>query len=383
MFKKQIKVYAASLLFLIPLQANALPEFITKAPHAIAIDYNTKKPVLEKAADEQMIPSSMTKLMTTYILFDKLKKGQISIQDKFLVSEKAWRMGGSKMFVKVNDYVTVEELIRGIIIQSGNDACIVVAEGISGSEQIFADEMNATARVLGLTGSHFKNSTGWPEEGHYVTARDLAILGMHIISDFPEYYHYFKENMYVYNGIKQYNRNTLIGKNPEVDGLKTGHTEDGGYGMVVSGVQQTMGGGERRVVVVVNGLANEKEREAEADRVYTHAQRDFRHVLFYKKGEQVETANVWLGEETTVPLVANENILMTLSRVNSDLLQVSVEHEGPVTAPIIAGQQIGNLHIAKPEEVDIRIPLYAGKDVGKMSLYNRIITAFKYYTVGN
>ena len=218
--------------------------------------------------------------MTLYILFDKVKKGKYSLEDKFLVSEKAWKKGGSKMFVEVGKQVKIEDLIRGIIVQSGNDACIVVAEAISGSEEIFADEMNYYGKKMGLQGSNFMNSTGWPDEEHYMTARDLAILTAHLIRDFPDYYHYFAETEFEFSGIKQHNRNRLLKRNSEIDGLKTGHTEDGGYGISVSGINDN----NRRIISVVNGLDNSKERETEAERLYFHAMRDFNLVKFFGEG---------------------------------------------------------------------------------------------------
>lgn len=360
--------------------AAAMPEFSTRAPYAVAMDYNTGAVLFDKKAREPMHPSSMTKLMTLYILFDRIKKGELSLETKLPVSENAWRKGGSKMFVKVGSEVSVVDLIRGIAVQSGNDACIVVAEAISGTEEAFAEEMNRTAQRLGMTGSYFKNSTGWPDPEHYMTAYDLAIITSHLLSDFRDYYHYFSEKSFTYNGIKQYNRNTLVGKQGEIDGLKTGHTEDGGYGIVISGVEHS--NSPRRTIVVVNGLASEKEREIESYMLFNYVMRSFRNILFYEKGEEVAEAEVWMGEEEKVPLVSGDNIVFTLSRVEPDKLEVKVVYDGPLQAPIVKGDKVAEIHISKPGEAEGVFPLYAGKDVEEKSFFGRIGASAEYYFSG-
>lgn len=357
--------------------AHAKPEFSSKAPQSIAIDYTTGAILFDQNSKEQMAPSSMTKLMTLYILFDKLKKGELSLEDKLEVSEKAWKKGGSKMFVKVGSNVLVEDLLRGIVVQSGNDACIVVAEGISGSEGAFADEMNYYGQKIGLTGSNFRNSTGWPDDEHYMTSRDLAVLTVRLINDFPEYYHYFNEQEYTYNGIKQYNRNTLLRRNNEIDGLKTGHTEAGGYGIVISGRRGV--NKQRRVVVVVNGLGSEKERINEANRVYEHVMRDYNQVLFFAAGEEVGKAKVWFGDQEEVSLVSNKDIIETLSRFDKDKLEVRLEYDEPIPAPIKKGDEIAKLYIKKTDEVDEVVPLYAGEDVEELSGFGRISAVIDHY----
>ncbi|MBN9543690.1 MAG: D-alanyl-D-alanine carboxypeptidase, partial [Alphaproteobacteria bacterium] len=223
----------------------------TKAPHAILVDYDTDTVIFEKEADVPTVPSSMSKLMTVYVIFDKLKKGELKLNERFLVSENAWRKQGSKMFLHVGSSVTLEDLIKGIIIQSGNDACITAAEGIAGTEEEFVNILNEKAKELGLTNSHFVNSTGWPDDNHKMSMRDLSILSKHLINDFPEYYSYFAEREFVYNNIKQQNRNLSLNRFNGVDGLKTGHTDAGGYGIAMSAQQKN-----RRLIVVVNGLSS-------------------------------------------------------------------------------------------------------------------------------
>src|SRR6201996_746182 len=233
----------------------------TLARWAFIQDFNSGTALLEKNADAQMPPSSMTKLMTIYLVYERLKQGKLKLDDQLLVSEKAWRMGGSKMFVQVGTQVAVEDLIRGLIVDSGNDACLVLAEGIAGSEEQFVEMMNAKAKLFGMTNTHYQNCTGWPDPDQYMSARDIATLAHHIIADFPQYYHYDSEKTFKYNNIEQGNRNPLVQKGT-ADGLKTGHTEAGGYGLVASAKR-----GERRVIVVLNGLDSMHQRAEEGERL--------------------------------------------------------------------------------------------------------------------
>ena len=375
------KFFLFLILFSIPLSANAVPEFSTEAKQAFIYDYETGKVLFEKDSKVQMVPSSMTKLMTLYILFDRLKDGKIKLDTQFSVSERAWRMGGSKMFVEIGKTIGVEDLIRGIVVQSGNDACVVVAEGISGTEEAFAEEMNFYAKKLGLTGSNFRNSTGWPDDNHYMTASDLGILSEKLIRDMGEYYHYFSETVYVHHGITQHNRNTLLGKVAGIDGLKTGHTEAGGYGIAISG-KVGLDNNSRRVIVVVNGLNNEKHRESEANRLYQYAIREFSNVRFFNEGEKVADIDVWFGKEKTVPAVVTKDIVHTLSHYDRDKLEVTVEYNSPIAAPIVKGQELGKLYIKKPGEVDETIAIVAGADAEKLSFIKRIFASFDYYFSG-
>ncbi|MHA1113777.1 MAG: D-alanyl-D-alanine carboxypeptidase family protein [Alphaproteobacteria bacterium] len=344
----------------------------TKAKQAILIDATTGAVLLEKDADTPMPPSSMSKMMTIYLLFDALKSGSLSLDDTFAVSRRAWRWGGSKMWVLVDTRVRVEDLIRGIIIHSGNDASIVVAEGLAGSEEAFADMMNERARAIGLENSNFRNATGWPAEGQYVTARDLAQLALRTIRDFPEYYRYYAEKNFTYNNIRQGNRNPLLYQNLSADGLKTGHTEAAGYGLTSSAARNG-----RRLILVVNGLTSERERSRESARLLDWGYREFDNYPLFAAGETVEEAGVWLGRAETVPLVIDRDVVVTLPRRARRNMKVAVVYEGPVPAPIAKGTQIANLRISAPGRETIELPLNAGADVEQLGFAGRLGAAFK------
>ena len=327
----------------------------TPARHAVMIDMSTDTIVLEKDADVPMPPASMSKLMTIYMVFDRLKSGRLSLEDKFLVSRKAWRKGGSKMFVMVNTRVSVKDLLRGIIVQSGNDACIVIAEGIAGSEDAFAELMTKKAREIGLTNSSFKNATGWPAEGHVMSARDIATLSMKLIRDFPEYYPIFAETSFTFSGIKQGNRNPLLYKDFGADGLKTGHTEDSGYGLASSAERNG-----RRLVLVVNGLPSMRARSSESARLLEWGFRETATYSLFKKGEPVETAAVWLGDQPTVNMLTGSDVALTL----------------------VAGAPLGRIEIAAPGKEKITVPLLAANDVGGLGTWGRVNAAAQYLLWG-
>lgn len=359
-----------AMLLAVPLRAGALE---TAGRQAIIVDYQTGTVLFEKNADEPMAPASMSKLMTVYLVFEQLKSGRISMEDTLPVSEKAWRKGGSKMFVEVNSQVKIADLLRGIIVQSGNDACIVVAEGLAGSVPAFAELMNKKARELGLTGSHFVNASGWPDPDQKMTARDLAVLAKRIIQDFPEYYEIFSEKEFTYNGIRQGNRNPLLYRNMGADGLKTGHTEESGYGLTASAERNG-----RRVILVVHGLGGMQERADESARLIEWAFREFANYEFVKAGETIGTAPVWLGESETVPLVVEEDLTVTLPRGDRDKVRVVARFDGPVPAPIEAGQVIGELEISAPGIEPRVVPLLAGAPVERLGPGGRIIASFRH-----
>jgi D-alanyl-D-alanine carboxypeptidase (penicillin-binding protein 5/6) len=359
-----------AMLLAVPLRAGALE---TAGRQAIIVDYQTGTVLFEKNADEPMAPASMSKLMTVYLVFEQLKSGRISMEDTLPVSEKAWRKGGSKMFVEVNSQVKIADLLRGIIVQSGNDACIVVAEGLAGSVPAFAELMNKKARELGLTGSHFVNASGWPDPEQKMTARDLAVLAKRIIQDFPEYYEIFSEKEFTYNGIRQGNRNPLLYRNMGADGLKTGHTEESGYGLTASAERNG-----RRVILVVHGLGGMQERADESARLIEWAFREFANYEFVKAGETIATAPVWLGESETVPLVVEEDLTVTLPRGDRDKVRVVARFDGPVPAPIEAGQVIGELEISAPGIEPRVVPLLAGAPVERLGPGGRIIASFRH-----
>jgi D-alanyl-D-alanine carboxypeptidase (penicillin-binding protein 5/6) len=339
----------------------------TIARQAILIDFDTDAVLLSKSADERMPPSSMSKLMTMYVVFDLLKAGRLRLDQTMPVSERAWRMGGSKMFVQIGTQVSVENLARGVIVQSGNDACIVLAEGISGSEAQFAELMNETARRIGLRNSNFRNSTGWPDPEHRMTARDLATLARRIIVDHPEYYRFYNERSFRWNDITQENRNPTLSRVPGADGLKTGHTEEAGYGLTAS----VMRGG-RRLILVINGLPTMRARAEESERLLEWGFREFDNVVLFRAAETVEEVPVYLGERPTVPLVAGRDLIVTLPRQWRRGINARVRYDSPVPAPVAKGQEIGRLMISGQGVPEMDVALIAGADVDRLGLFPRI-----------
>jgi D-alanyl-D-alanine carboxypeptidase (penicillin-binding protein 5/6) len=362
----------------------------TVARWACVIDFDSGQVLLEKAADERMPPSSLTKMMTAYIVFSMLASGRIKLDQTMPVSEKAWRMQGSKMFVPLGEAVPVQALIQGMLIQSGNDACIVLAEGVSGSEEQFVTLMNDTAAKLGMANTHFMNCTGWPAENHYMSARDTSTIGMHLIRDFPQYYHFFSETSFAFNKINQGNRNVLVDKGL-ADGLKTGHTDAGGFGLCASSKRDG-----RRVIMTINGTASSNIRAHEGERLMAWAFANFEMAVIARKGQVIEQAPVWLGQAATVPLVASRDVTFLLPHGWQSRVRVAVDYPSPVTAPVLAGQAIGQLSItlpaaptasgaavpgagvpaagapATPQATVINVPLIAGNAVGKLGFGGRV-----------
>ncbi len=357
-----------------PHLANALE---TKAREALLIDLETGAPLLEKDADTPMPPASMSKIMTVFMVFERLKDGRLSLDDELPVSEKAWKMGGSKMFVRVNTKVRVEDLLRGVIVQSGNDACIVLAEGLAGTEEAFAEAMTQRAREIGLTNSNFVNATGWPDPNQWMTPRDLATLATRIIEMFPEYYRYFSETEFTWSDIRQSNRNPLLFKSVGADGLKTGHTEEAGYGLTASAVQ-----GDRRLVLVLNGMSSQRERAEESTRILAWGFREFENYSLVKQGEAVDDALVWLGDKSSVPLVAPDGLTVTLSRAARSKMKVKLVYDSPVPAPIEAGQVIAKLVVTAPDTTPVEIPLQAGEAVERLGMFGRLTAAVQYLIFG-
>lgn len=349
----------------------------TQAAQAFLMDFDTGAVLLDKNADQLMPPSSMSKLMTAYMVFERIDDGRLSLDDKLTVSEKAWRKGGSKMFVEVGNQVRVEDLLRGVIVQSGNDACIVLAEGLAGSEEAFAEQMTERAREMGMEKSTFRNSTGWPDPEHLMTARELAILAKRIILDHPQHYHYYAEKEFTWNGIRQGNRNPLLYRNIGADGLKTGHTEDAGYGLTASAVQNG-----RRLILVVNGLPSMQARADESDRLMSWGFREFDNYALFKAGDVVDEAPVWLGAEETVPLVIAEDLKVTLPRADRNGMQVAVVYDSPIPAPVPAGQEIAKLRVTWPGGVPVEVPLQAGKEVEQLGAFGRIAASIKFLVLG-
>lgn len=351
--------------------------FDTKAKQALLMEESTGSVLFAREAETKMFPSSMTKMMTAYLVLEQMKKGALTLKDEFVISEAAWRMQGSKMFVPLGERVSLEDLLRGIIIQSGNDACVAVAEGLAGSEENFARHMNAKARELGMTGSNFVNSTGWPDPNHYTTAKDLAILAQRLHADFPEYFHYWAEKNFTYHGIKQYNRNLLLGE-MGVDGLKTGHTEAAGYGITVSS-QQPDG---RRLVVVVNGLGSEKERAEEARKLLQHGIHGFERVTLATPGQKIEQARTWFAESPTVGLTVKAPVQFTLPKFGKKEIAIKAKVMEPLPAPLAKGAEAGKLEVSIAGEALQTFPLYTMEAVQPLSAGQRFIPSIKYRLFG-
>ncbi|MCB2102276.1 MAG: D-alanyl-D-alanine carboxypeptidase [Rhodobacterales bacterium] len=354
----------------------------TPAREALLIDTRTGAVLLEKNAHDRMPPASMSKLMTVYMVMDELKEGRLSLDDTLPVSENAWEKGGFKsgsstMALEPNTRVRVEDLLRGIIVQSGNDACIVAAEALSGSETAFAQAMTIRARELGLTDSTFRNATGWPDPEHRMTAWDLAALARRTIADHADYYHYYAEKTFTYNGIKQQNRNPLLYKDMGADGLKTGHTQESGYGLV--GTVERDG---RRLILVVNGLDSKKERASESERLLEWGFREFQNYDLFKAGETVTDAEVWLGDQATVPLVIEKDLTLTLKRRARRTMNVVVRYDQPIPAPFVKGDRLATLVISGKDMEPVEVPLVAGADVAQLGFVGRIGAALKYIVWG-
>jgi D-alanyl-D-alanine carboxypeptidase (penicillin-binding protein 5/6) len=354
--------------------ANAVE---TTALHAILIDTSTGTILMEKDADVGTAPASMSKIMVLYMLFERLADGNLTMEDTFAVSEKAWRMGGSKMFVGVNTRVTISDLLRGVIVQSGNDASIVIAEGLGGTESNFAVEMTERAAELGLTNSVFKNATGWPEEGHVMSARDIATLALRLITDFPQYYAIFAETSFTYNDIKQSNRNPLLYDFPGADGLKTGHTEASGYGLAASAVRNG-----RRLILILNGLESVQDRTREAERLLDWGFREFANYTLFTEGEVVDNAPVWLGAQATVPLVIQDELTLTLSRTARRNMTVKTVYQSPIPARIETGTELAKLVIEAPDIPSVELPLVAGADVERLGVLGRLGAAVSFLVWG-
>ena len=355
--------------------ANA---FETSAREAILVDFETGSVLLEKNADDPMPPASMSKIMTVYLAFEQLKEGRLRMEDVITISRKARRMGGSRMFVEVNSQVSVEDILRGIIVQSGNDAAVALAEALAGSESEFAARMDEKARELGMSSSRFRNATGWPDPEHRTTARDLARLAARTVRDFPELYKMYEETSFTYNEIAQRNRNPLLGRTRGADGLKTGYTRAAGYGLTASAERDG-----RRLVLVINGVSSSARRAREAETLLEWGFREFDNFTLLRAGQPVEQGTVWLGVEPTVPLVLEEDLFLTLSHRNRSRLTVTVHMAEPVPAPITAGDHIATLRIEAPGTEAVERPLLAGRDVAALGVARRVVTTLGYLLWGH
>ncbi|WP_445215275.1 D-alanyl-D-alanine carboxypeptidase family protein [Bradyrhizobium sp. Pa8] len=353
------------------------------APTSILIEASSGSVLFEKSADELRAPSSMMKLMTAEVVFNAIKKGDIKPTDEYRISENAWRKGGapsggSTMFAAINSKVSVDDLLHGAIIQSGNDACIALAEGIAGNEKIFAaDFMTKRARELGMTKSTFGNSNGLPDPGNRMTVRELGILARHIILDFPEFYKLFGEKEYTWNKIRQPNRNPLLNSMEGADGLKTGYTKEGGYGMVGSAVQNGT-----RLIVVVNGLEDPEDRATEAKKMLEWGFRNFETRTLIAADQQVGYAKVFGGESRSVKLVAKTPVKVMVHKNGSDKLIARVVYSGPVRAPIEAGQKVGVVKVWRSGNIAVETPVYAAEAIGTGSTMRRAIDGASELVIG-
>ena len=332
-------------------------EFNTGAEYAIVMDSRSGKVLFEKNADEQVPPASMSKIMTMLMVFERLQQKRLKLTDEFVISEDAWRRGGapsrsSTMYAEVGSKVALEDLVRGVIIHSGNDAAIAIAEALGGTEDGFADDMTRRARELGLQKSTFKNATGLPAKGHVSTMRELASLTRYLIEVFPEYYKYYGEREFTWNNIRQQNRNPLLGNYRGADGVKTGYIRDSGYGMIGSAEREG-----RRLIVVVGGMKSKKDRSVEVERLLDFGFRKFRPVRLFSAGDTVGQARVWGGEFPSVKLITKQDMLTLLSDEERSTAEVQLVYTGPLTAPVQAGKEIGFVRILTDGKLVYKSPI--------------------------
>lgn len=347
----------------------------TSAAHAMLIEADSGSVLFEKAADDLIPPASLSKLMTQEVVLNEIRQGRLQPTTEFIVSTNAWRRGGapshtSSMFIPIHSKVSVDDLLHGAIIQSANDACIALAEGISGNESAFAELMTKRARELGLTKSTFGNSTGLPDPRQLMTSRELAKLARHIIDTYPEYYKYYGEREFTWNKIRQFNRNPLLALNIGADGLKTGFTKEAGYGLVGSAVQNGL-----RLIVVVNGLRSEKERADEAKKMLDWGFHNFQSGLLFAQGQEIAQAKLYGGAKGHVPLTARKEVRLMVPRGSRDKIIARVVYSGPVPAPVQEGQNIGTLKVWRGESVVLEVPLQAAESVGTGSMPGRAFDA--------
>ena len=374
MQKFTLKLFILAFFLTIP---KSLFSIESLAKTALIMDLSTGEVLLEKNSDERTYPSSMTKIMTALVAFEKIKNGTLAIDQEFLISKKAWKMGGSKMFIEVDKKVTLSDLLLGIVVQSGNDASIAVAEGISGTEETFAIEMNNLGKKIGLTGTNFVNSSGWPNDDHYTTAKDLALVAKYTIENHPELYQMYSLTEFTYNGIKQDNRNPLLLTFEGADGFKTGYTQAAGYGLVGSAER-----GDRRLIIVLNGLESSRSRAQESLRLMDWGFNNFELVDFYKKNEFVFEADTWLGKDEKVSLVSVEDINVSIPKGQLSSTSVDVLVEEPIETPIQKGDLLATLQVSYGDK-KIEFPLAAGEDIEQKGFFSRITSALYYIILGS
>jgi len=350
--------------------AAGAPEI--KADSYLLVDFHSGVQLAEKNPDKRIEPASITKLMTAYVIYEELEKGSISLDDKVLISEKAWKMEGSRMFVEAGKKVPLNRMIKGLIVQSGNDAAIALAEHISGNEAAFVEKMNQTAKEMGLNSTHFANPTGWPDPNHYTTARDIVTLTRHVIREYPEEYKLHSLKEYSYNGIKQYNRNKLLWRDPTVDGVKTGHTESAGYCLVASATRNDM-----RLISVILGAENEKARADYSQELLEFGFRLFETHKLYDKGSVLADARVWKGNKSTVPAGIMEDFYVTVEKGHYSQLKGLMELDGSLDAPIKRGDVVGTAIIKDGDTIVNQVPLLALDAVDPGGFWSKVTDSVK------
>ena len=363
------------LIFLISKHVFAID---TKAEQAIVMDFDTNEILFEKNSNSKTPPASMTKIMTVYAAFDRLKNTDLSINNECTVSAKAYKMGGSRTFLEIDDKVSIDDLLKGIIIQSGNDASVALAECLAGTEEDFAKLMNVYAKRLGMNNTNFINSSGWPEDDHYSTVYDLAILSNAVIREFPNLYLYFADEEFTYNDIKQPNRNKLLSSVQGADGLKTGFTKASGWGIAATAKRE-----DRRITVVINGTNSSRSRMNESANLINWAFSQTSQKELVREGQVITQVDVWLGNKPKVNLISSRKVVSTLSFDQLQLIKSSIQYKKPLDAPILKGNSYGKLLISIEGKPNIEIDLVAEEDVGTINPILKIFAALKYLIFGS
>lgn len=356
---------------------SQLLDIKSPAKQVIIYDHEADEVLFEKNADQIMKPASMAKVMTAYIIFDKLKDQSLQMSDTFLVSNRAWRMGGSRSFLELNTNVSIKDLLLGLIVQSGNDAAVVLAEGVSGEEEAFAREMNRYAKILGMNNTYFTNATGWPHPDLKTTSRDLIILTRNIINNFPKLYELFNEKIFTYNNIKQSNRNPLLYSMNGADGLKTGHTNESGYGLIGSVKKNN-----RRVSIVINGLNSKKKRTFESKRLFNIVFRETALLSLFNDKKSLAKANVWLGKQPQVDLIAEKAFKKIISPLELNKTKIKIQWQDPISAPIAKGDKVGNIFIDIPGKELIKQNIVSSQSIDTMSTFMKAKSILMYLLYG-
>jgi len=378
MIKKNYKKYILINLIILILFGHQALAFDSKAKSALLIDYDSGQELFIKNKTDKIFPASMSKLMTLYVLFDSLERDIVSLKDEFPVSMNAYQKEGSTIYAELGTEISVEDLIRGIIVSSGNDACIIVAESLAGSEDNFVDQLNFYAKEMGLSNSNFMNSSGLHDDNHYSTVEDLTILAKRIIEDFPDYYHYFSDTSFTWNDIIQYNRNNILKSNIGVDGLKTGYTSKSGFGIIVSSEKD-----DKRLIAIVTGIESIDERTFEITRLLNYGYRGFKNYKIFSKNHIIDYADVWKGEKEQVPIVIPKEIDLYLNIPGRRGLKVEYSFREPLIAPINRDEIIGEIKIIIPNNDSILLPLHAGEDVKKVNFFSGFIKSLDYFLFRN